>query len=137
MKNKIENTLLKELKKCNRYKDVPVAAVITKNGKIIAKSHNTRVKNNCILGHAEINVINKASKKLKNYFLYDCDLYVTLKPCEMCEKVINNSRINNVYYYLEKESYKHEYKKTQYKTVKSEISEKIGKYMSSFFNNLR
>ena len=71
---------------------------IVKNNKIIAKSHNTIEKKKNAINHAEINAIRIASKKLKNWRLIDCDLYVTLQPCKMCEGAIELSRIQNVYY---------------------------------------
>ena len=77
--------------------EVPIGAVIVKNNKIIAKSHNQKEKDCCCLSHAEILVIQSASKKLKNWRLEDCDLYVTLDPCPMCASAIKQARIKNVY----------------------------------------
>ena len=70
---------------------------ILKNDEIIAKSHNKKEKKMCCLEHAELNVIKKASKKLKNWRLEDCDLYVTLDPCPMCASAIKQARIKNVF----------------------------------------
>ncbi len=97
----------KEALKAYKKNEIPVGAVIVKNNKIIAKSHNNRQKKHTILGHAEINVILKAEKKLKDWRLDDCEMYVTLEPCEMCEKIINESRIKKVYYLLNSERNKH------------------------------
>ena len=137
MNSEFLNVAIKESNKCYKYDDVPVGAVIVKNNKIISKSHNTREKNNQIISHAEINAILKANRKLKNYFLYDCDLYVTLEPCSMCKKVINSARIRNVYYILKKEDSKKEYEKTTYQHVDSEQSKLYSKKMKSFFDKLR
>ena len=123
--------------KSSKYNDVPVGAVIVKNNKIISRGFNTREKNNRITSHAEINAILKANKKLKSYFLYNCDLYVTLKPCEMCEKVINSSRIQNVFYLLDKSESKKEYRKTSYKLCTNDLSKKYCKFLSNFFHKLR
>ena len=77
--------------------EVPIGAVIVKNGKIIAKSHNNKESDNCCISHAEINAIQIASKKLNNWRLDDCDIYITLDPCPMCASAIKQARIKNVY----------------------------------------
>ena len=87
--------------KAKKNGDIPVSALIIKNNKIIAKAYNKKIKNNNPLDHAEIIKIKKACKKLKTYNLNDCELYVTLKPCKMCEEVINECRLKKVYYYLD------------------------------------
>ena len=116
---------LKEAKKAYKKKEVPVGCVIVKNNKVIAKAHNMVEKNkNCTM-HAEIIAIKKASKKLKNWRLLDCDMYVTLEPCLMCKAAIELSRIKNVYYCTEsnnnilikKEKYKFEEHITQTKKM--------------------
>ena len=137
MNNKIYEELIKLSNKSLKYSDVPVGAVIVKNGKIISKGYNKRERNKKIISHAEIDAILKANKKLKAYFLYNCDLYVTLKPCDMCKKVINNSRINNVFYLLEKPENKKEYNKTIYTYQQNEYSKKYQKILQEFFNKLR
>lgn len=137
MKNKIIEEIYKLANKSLKYGDVPVGAVVVKNNKIISKGFNKREKNKLTINHAEIVAITKANKRLKSYFLYDCDLYVTLKPCEMCEKVINNSRIRNVYYLLDKSEMKKEYNKTKISYQQSEYEEKYRKLLHNFFNKLR
>ncbi len=87
--------------KAKKNGDIPVSALIIKNNKIIAKAYNKKIKNNNPLDHAEIIAIKKACNKLKTYNLNDCELYVTLKPCKMCEEVINECRLKKVYYYLD------------------------------------
>ena len=78
--------------------EVPVGAVIEKNGKIIAKKYNKREKNQMATHHAEILAIQKACKKLKSWRLDDCNMYVTLEPCPMCAGAIINARIKNLFY---------------------------------------
>lgn len=78
--------------------EVPVGAVIAKDGKIIATGRNKREKKNNALYHAEIEAINKACKKLGQWRLLDCDMYVTLEPCPMCAGAIINSRIRKLYF---------------------------------------
>lgn len=92
---------LKEAYKSYKKGDVPVGAVIVKNGKIIAKAHNLKEKKHNPLMHAEIIAINKASRKLKRWRLDDCELYVTMEPCMMCTGAIIQSRIKKVYYSIE------------------------------------
>lgn len=76
--------------------EIPVGALLTKDGKIIAKARNTSRKNQTVHQHAEINVINKALKLFNGEKLKDCTLYVTLEPCLMCTGAIINARIQRV-----------------------------------------
>ena len=85
--------------------DIPVSCIITKNGKIISKSKKKKYSKNNPLGHAEILAILSASKKLKTSNLIECTMYVTLKPCKMCQEIIKESRIKNVYYIIDNKKY--------------------------------
>ena len=87
---------LNEAKKAYREGEVPVGAVIVKDGEIIAKCHNQREQKQNALSHAEIECINTACKILNSWRLEDCELYVTLEPCPMCTGAIINSRIKTV-----------------------------------------
>ena len=78
--------------------EVPVGAIIVKNGQIIGKGFNQVISKNSVVSHAEINAINDASEALENYRLNDCDMYVTLEPCHMCAKAIVDARMNHVYF---------------------------------------
>lgn len=78
--------------------EIPVAAVIVKDKKIIAAAVNKKEKNLDVTSHAEILALREAAKKLNSWRLDDCDLYVTLEPCPMCAWAIINSRIKNVYF---------------------------------------
>ena len=80
------------------HDDVPIGAVIVKNGKIIARGENKVQQSKNPTLHAEIVAINRACKKLNSKFLDDCDLYVTLEPCGMCTTAISLARIRNVYF---------------------------------------
>ena len=88
---------IKEAKKAYKKLEVPVGAVIVKNGEIIARPHNQKETKTDITKHAEILAIQKASKKLKSWRLIDCEMYVTLEPCTMCAGAIINSRIKKIY----------------------------------------
>lgn len=76
--------------------EVPVGAVIVKNGEIIAEARNMREEKQSALSHAEIEAINIACKKLNSWRLDGCELYVTLEPCPMCAGAIINSRIKTL-----------------------------------------
>ena len=91
MKKAIE--LAKQVKK-----DVPVSAIIVKNGEIIASAQNERELNNEVTSHAEILAIRKAERVLNNWRLENCEMYVTLEPCPMCAWAILQSRIKTLYF---------------------------------------
>ena len=88
---------LKEAEKAYEKLEVPVGAIIVKDGKIIARAHNQKESKADTTKHAEILAIQKASKKLKSWRLIDCEMYVTLEPCTMCAGAIIHSRIKKVY----------------------------------------
>ena len=88
---------LKEAKKAYKKLEVPVGAVITKSGEIIARAHNLKETKKDTTKHAEIIAIQKASKKLNAWRLEECEMYITLEPCTMCAGAIINSRIKKVY----------------------------------------
>lgn len=89
---------LKEANKALKHGEIPVGAVIVKNNKIISKAYNKREKSKNVIKHAEILAIIKACKKLKNWRLCDCEIYVTLEPCMMCCGAIEQSRIKKIIY---------------------------------------
>ncbi len=97
MEEKWMKEALKEAKKAYEKQEIPVGAVIVKENKIIARGHNLKETKKTALAHAEIIAIQKANKKLDNWRLLDCDIYVTLEPCPMCLGAIASSRIKNVY----------------------------------------
>lgn len=78
--------------------EVPVGAVIVRDGKIIATAGNAKEKNNCAVYHAEIVAIRKACRKLGNWYLDGCEMYVTLEPCPMCAGALINSRLDKLYF---------------------------------------
>ena len=89
---------LKEAKLAAIEDEVPVGAVIVRNGEVLVRAHNTREKDKNALYHAEIKAINEACKILGGWRLVGCTLYVTLEPCPMCAGAIINSRIERVVY---------------------------------------
>ena len=86
----------KEAVKAMMEDEVPIGAVIVRDGKIIARAHNKKEFKNDATAHAEIECIRKASKKINNWYLKDCALYVTLEPCSMCVGALINSRVDRV-----------------------------------------
>ena len=88
---------IKEAKKALIIEEVPVGAVIVKDGKIISKAHNIKETKKDATCHAEILAIQKACKKLNTWRLIDCEMYVTLEPCSMCAGALINSRIKKLY----------------------------------------
>ena len=132
--NKYMEIAFKEAEKSIKTDDVPVGAVIVENGKIIAKAHNTKEKKQLVTRHAEINAVEKACKKKKNWYLNNCELYVTLEPCKMCLGAIEQARIKSVIYAAPRD------KKNNLKiqTIKQgEGVEKSQKLLKSFFENKR
>lgn len=96
-KEKFMKEALKEAKKAYDKLEVPVGAVIVKDGKIIARAHNLKETKFDTTKHAEILAIQKASKRLNSWRLLNCEMYVTLEPCSMCTGALINSRIKKVY----------------------------------------
>ena len=78
--------------------EVPVGAVIVKDGKVIARAHNLKESKKCSNYHAEIVAIDKACKAIGDWHLNECDIFVTLEPCAMCAGALINSRIRGVYF---------------------------------------
>ncbi len=95
---KFMRAALKQAQKACDKGEVPVGAVVVRNGKIVARAYNTRETKKNAVNHAELIAIKKACKKLGGWRLWECDLYVTLEPCPMCAGAIVNSRIKRVVY---------------------------------------
>ena len=96
MENKFMEEALKLAQKASKKGEVPIGAVIVRNGKIISKGFNKREKTQNAIMHAEIVAIEKACRKLGSWRLDDCEIYVTLEPCLMCLGAIINSRIKKL-----------------------------------------
>ena len=90
-----------EAKKASLEGNVPVGAVIVRNGKVITSSHNTKNTSKIAVNHAEILCIIDACKSLDSWYLDDCIMVVTLKPCDMCLSAIAEARIKEVYYLID------------------------------------
>lgn len=89
---------LREARRAAWRGEVPIGAVIVKDGEIISRAHNLREKKKNALCHAEILAINKACRRLGGWRLDGCEMYVTLEPCAMCAGAIIQSRIKKVFF---------------------------------------
>jgi len=96
MKKEFMYEALSLAKEASAMGEVPVGAVIVKDGEIIAKGKNERETKQNALSHAEIEAINNACKALGSWRLDECEMYVTLEPCPMCAGAIINSRIKTL-----------------------------------------
>jgi tRNA(adenine34) deaminase len=126
--------------------EVPIGAVIVKNGEIVGQGYNRRECDNSPIAHAEIIAIDNASKKLGSWRLTGCDLYVTLEPCPMCCGAIINSRISSVFFgaYDQKAgsvfsvqemfSFKYNHKPEVYGGI---MQKECSKLLTDFFSDLR
>ena len=95
---KFMKTALKQAKKAYELAEVPIGAIIVKDDKIISKAYNKRNTSKSAIAHAEILAIEKACKKLGDWRLDGCEMYVTLEPCPMCAGAIVNSRLQKLYF---------------------------------------
>lgn len=97
MEEKFMKEALKEARKAYNKLEVPVGAIIVKDGQVIARAHNLKETKKDTTKHAEILAIQRASKKLNAWRLTDCEMYVTLEPCTMCAGAIVQARLGKLY----------------------------------------
>ena len=88
---------LEEARKAGRAGEVPVGCVIARDGRVIAKGRNQREQKQNALLHAEVTAINRACRRLRSWRLSDCQMYVTLEPCQMCLGAAVNARIKKIF----------------------------------------
>ena len=137
MNEKYLELLYKLAYKAYKKNEVPVSAILVKDKKIIAKFYNKKnIKKNPLM-HAEIMCLNKAYRKLNRWNLNDCILYVTLEPCDMCKLVIEESRIDHVYFLLNRGNKTNKYNKTQYEQMYVSNADEVEKLMKNFFKKIR
>ena len=138
---KVLDLLLKNAEKAFKKGEIPVSAVILdQSGKIISYSNNDRQRKCNILGHAEINAILKAEKKVRDWRLDGYSMVVTLEPCNMCSVIIKECRLDKVYYFLSKKNDDYSWEinidKEQINNYK-EYTSKFKQLLTDFFNNKR
>lgn len=147
LEEKYMRAALNQAKKALALGEVPIGCVIVHDGKIIGRGYNRRNTDKNTLAHAEITAINKASKKIGDWRLEECTLYVTLEPCQMCAGAIVQARIDKVvigcmngkagcagsiYNMLQEPRFNHQVE-IAHSTLETECSEML----SAFFKNLR
>lgn len=98
MELKFMKAAIAQAKIAVKYREVPVGAVIVKDGKVIARAYNRKEKHKCANYHAEMVAIEKACKVIGDWRLTGCDIYVTLEPCPMCAGALINARVDNIYF---------------------------------------
>ena len=137
--DKYVDRIIKLAKQAFDNDDIPVGAIVVKNGRIIGEGYNTRNKNKSVIGHAELDAIEMACNKIGDWRLDECDLYVTLKPCMMCTGAIVDSRIKNVYYLCDRTNVCFEGDKylNLIKIVDNKTVDKYLKMLKKFFENRR
>lgn len=141
-KHYMEKALIEAYKAFNAN-EVPVGAIIVRNDKIIAKSFNLKDSKNSVTKHAELIVIEKASKKINNWRLSDCIMYVTLQPCPMCASAINQARLFKIVYGASTNSIENSeifdkiFSNSNTLIEKNVLSQECSLILKKFFNDIR
>ena len=138
---------IKQAIKAKELDEVPIGCVIVRDEKIIARGYNRRNTDHTSLAHAEMMAIKKACKRLGDWRLEECTLYVTLEPCQMCAGAIVQSRVKRVvigamnkkagcagsiFNLLEEDRFNH-----KAEVIRGVLEEECSKMMSDFFKELR
>ena len=137
MYEKYMKIALKEAEKALKYNEVPVGCVIVKNKKIIAKAYNQKEKTKNVTKHAEIIAISKACKKIKNWRLDNCEIYITMEPCMMCSGAIEQSRIKKIIYGAKNENYGFTEKLKNIEIISQICEDECKKIVQTFFKKRR
>lgn len=137
MHNYYMKEAIKQANKALNKNEVPVGAVIVRNNKIIAKAFNKKEKKHDCTQHAEMLVIQQASKKIKNWRLDDCTIYVTMEPCMMCCGAIQQSRIKTIVYGIKNENFGYTKEIKNIKIVPNICEKECKELIQNFFLNLR
>ena len=147
IQEKFMREAIRQAKKAEALMEVPIGCVIVYQDKIIARGYNRRNTDKNTLSHAELNAIRKASKKLGDWRLEGCTMYVTLEPCQMCAGAMVQARISqavigcmseksgcagSILNILEMEEFNH-----QVKVVRGVLEEECSKMLTMFFQELR
>ena len=138
---------IRQARKAGALMEVPIGCVIVYEGKIIARGYNRRNTDKNTISHAELNAIRKASKKLGDWRLEGCTMYITLEPCQMCAGALVQSRIDEVVIgsmnpkagcagsvlnLLQVDNFNH-----QVKITRGVLEEECSMMLSDFFRELR
>ena len=129
------NFALKLAEKAYKHGEVPVGAVIVRNNKILSTAYNKKNSSKKTINHAEIIAITRANKKIHDWRLNDCIMYVSLKPCDMCMGAISEARISKVIYASDR---KYNTKSAEYiKSTNEDICNNSTFMLKNFFENRR
>lgn len=138
---------IRQAKKAGAIGDVPIGCVIVHEGKIIARGYNKRNKNKTVLAHAELLAMSKACKKIGDWRLEECTMYITLEPCQMCAGAIVQARIprvvigsmnpkagcgGSILNLLEMQEFNH-----QVDVTRGVLNQECSEMLSAFFRELR
>lgn len=147
MDEKYMKEAIRQAKKAYALMEVPIGCVIVYEGKIIARGYNRRNTDKNTLSHAEMNAIRKASRKLGDWRLEGCTMYITLEPCQMCAGAIVQARVSRVVIgsmnpkagcagsvlnLLEMEQFNH-----QVEVTRGVLEQECSEMLSGFFRELR
>ena len=129
--------LYKLSKKALKKNEIAVAAIIVKDNKIISSTINKRQKKHDVTGHAEIIAIRKAERKIRDWRLDGYIMYVTLKPCKMCETIINEARIDKCYYIIDSNQKEQKNNSTAVCHLQTKENDKFKKIFQESFKKMR
>lgn len=136
MKEHFKN-LIELSEQANKNDEVPVSCMILNDqNEVIGVGINSRQQDHSVIGHAEINAILQAEKNIQDWRLDSCYMLVSLKPCVMCQYIIKESRLNKVYYLLDRNKTE-EIIDTLEQIPSNEYTEKYNKILCDFFKNKR
>ena len=141
IKEEVLNIILNGAEEAFNNNEIPVSCVIVnQQGEIISVGINDRQSTNNLLGHAEINAIVEAEKKIGDWRLDGYSMLVSLEPCEMCSSIIKESRLDKVYYILPKRTkdriYDYGINKVKINT-QPDLEAKLLELLTTFFDNKR
>ena len=137
LSNEVIESLKEGLNKCIENNEIPVCAIVLdKNDKLVSIGINNRQKARNVLGHAEINAILEAEKVIDDWRLDGYRMIVTLEPCLMCQSIIEECRLDKVYYLCHRDGVSTS-SRYEYLSNKSLSEDYIKKLLTTFFNNRR
>lgn len=132
------NLALLEAYKASELNEVPIGAVIVRNGIVISKAYNRKTLDNIATYHAEVIAIESACRKLKTWYLDDCILYTTVEPCLMCTGAIIQARISKVVYGAKNEAFGYLSKAdTKIEVVSGVLATQCSQILTDFFRKRR
>ena len=135
--DEIWDKVVKLAEKANKKDEVPIGCVVVYKNRIISTGYNQKKRKKVCTAHAEIIAIEKAGKKLKDWRLDECQLYVSLKPCDMCMEVIRQARIKEVFYLIDSHFDNEKRKIINCSKIDNEYANKCLLTLKNFFEKKR